>query len=258
MNLENKNSVNREEKQRSLGIRSQAVNEILGLVPHWMIRWGNSLIFILVLGVLAMSYFIKYPDSIPIEVSLTTSSSPQRIIAKSSGALEQLLISDQEAIAENQLLAVIRDDNGNLHQIQSEVDGTVYFHRFWIVNMAVNPNDTLFSITPNEFENYVGHAKVASQNHGVFLVGQKVNFSVNKSFLDQQRAHEGYVSKVSNVVDAEGYFDVEVVIAKEKLNFSENRNMTFKPGLKLHGQIITQELSLLERIFSQFTEIIKE
>ena len=255
--MEHKKSSNREENKRGLGIRSQAVNEILGLVPHWMIRWGNSLILILVLGVLAMSYFIKYPDSIPIEVSLTTSSPTQNIMAKSRGELEQLLISDQETVAKNQLLAVIRDDNGNLHQIHSEVDGTVYFHRFWSVNMAVDLNDTLFSITPNEFESYVGHAKVPSQNNGVF-VGQSVNFSVNKSFLDQQRAYEGYVSNVSNIVNSEGFFDVEVRIAREKLNFSENNDISFKPGMKMHGQIITQELNLLERIFSQFTEIIKE
>ena len=43
-------------------LRSEQVQEILTKIPHWMIRWGNLLILIILLLVLLFSYFIKYPD----------------------------------------------------------------------------------------------------------------------------------------------------------------------------------------------------
>ena len=256
--METNKSVNREEKQQSLGIRSQAVNEILGLVPHWMIRWGNSLILILVLGVLAMSYFIKYPDSVSIQVSITTSPPPVNIISEITGDLQEILISDQEVVKKNQLLATIRDVNGHSHQIKSTMEGKIYFHRFWNANMAMEKNDSIFMIAPKKFENYTGRTKVLSQNNNAIYVGQKVRLDAVKGFLDGQSAYEGYVSNVSNIVDSEGNLEVEISIDKESMEVSNDEKIAFKPGMTFHGQIILQDLNLLERIFSQFSNIIKE
>jgi hypothetical protein len=44
-------------------LRSEGVQDILTRPPHWMIRWGNTIIFIILLLILLMSYIIKYPES---------------------------------------------------------------------------------------------------------------------------------------------------------------------------------------------------
>lgn len=45
-----------------LNIRSEEVNEILGKPPKAIIRWGISIVFIIVLLILTGSYFIPYPS----------------------------------------------------------------------------------------------------------------------------------------------------------------------------------------------------
>ena len=45
-------------------IRSDEVQEIISAVPNWMIRWGITLIFGLIVMLIALSWFIKYPDII--------------------------------------------------------------------------------------------------------------------------------------------------------------------------------------------------
>lgn len=58
--------------QDNIEIRSEEVQEILTKVPNWMIRYGNTLILILIFMLLFISWFIKYPDVISSEVMVTT------------------------------------------------------------------------------------------------------------------------------------------------------------------------------------------
>lgn len=44
--------------------RADEVQEIIGKMPPWIIRWGIIIIAILVLGLLCAAYFFRYPDSI--------------------------------------------------------------------------------------------------------------------------------------------------------------------------------------------------
>lgn len=43
---------------------SSEVQEIIGKMPSWIIRWGIIIISILLLGLLCAAYFFRYPDSI--------------------------------------------------------------------------------------------------------------------------------------------------------------------------------------------------
>ena len=42
--------------------KSEQVSEILGKPPKWLIRWGISVIFIIIAGLFVGSYFFKYPE----------------------------------------------------------------------------------------------------------------------------------------------------------------------------------------------------
>ena len=52
------------ENEQQIELKSPAVQEILGRPPRWIIRWGISIIFIVVAGLVVGSYFFKYPDVI--------------------------------------------------------------------------------------------------------------------------------------------------------------------------------------------------
>ena len=56
----------------NLELRSENVQDILTHPPHWMIRWGNTVIFVILLMVLLMSYVIKYPEFIPAPIVVTS------------------------------------------------------------------------------------------------------------------------------------------------------------------------------------------
>ena len=90
-------------------IRSEEVQEILSQVPNWMIRWGNTLFLALILMLLFISWFVKYPDVITSEVMVTTSFPPEKIYAKSTGQFEVFLANEGKNVSKNEVLAVIEN-----------------------------------------------------------------------------------------------------------------------------------------------------
>ena len=97
------------QNSREIEIRSEEVQEILSYVPNWMIRWGNTLILVLIMMLLFISWFVKYPDVISTQVMVTTSFPPEKIYAKSNGQFDVFLTQEGAKVSENEILAVIEN-----------------------------------------------------------------------------------------------------------------------------------------------------
>lgn len=112
------------EKGIGMELRSEEVQEILTKVPHWMIRWGNVLFLVLILLLLFISWFVKYPDIILSEAIITTQIPPQKEYAKITGRFDAILVEDNENVKRNQPLAII-DNTANykdVFQLKSVID----------------------------------------------------------------------------------------------------------------------------------------
>ncbi len=90
-------------------LRSEEVQDILSRAPNWMIRWGTVLIFGVILMLFFLSWFIKYPDIVSTEIVITTTVPPEKLIARTSGKIEKLLVHDKAKVLENTPLAIIQN-----------------------------------------------------------------------------------------------------------------------------------------------------
>ncbi|WP_298138475.1 HlyD family efflux transporter periplasmic adaptor subunit [Flavobacterium sp.] len=94
---------------KDINLRSEEVQEILTRVPHWMIRWGNIVVLSIVLLMLGVSWMIKYPDMISTQINITTEVPPQKLVAKTSGRIEAILVKDKAEVSKETPLAVIEN-----------------------------------------------------------------------------------------------------------------------------------------------------
>ncbi len=90
-------------------LRSEEVQEVLSAPPSWLVRWGIALVFLLILLLLSIAFFLKYPDVIPGKVMLTTQNPPVKIVANSSGKLTKLFKPEGEILKSNEVLAEIEN-----------------------------------------------------------------------------------------------------------------------------------------------------
>ena len=95
------------EDNTTFELRSEEVQAILTRVPHWMIRWGRVLIFGIILMLFFVSWFLKYPDVVSAEIVITTNIPPEKIVSKSSGRIEAILVKDKSIVSKNSTLAII-------------------------------------------------------------------------------------------------------------------------------------------------------
>jgi multidrug resistance efflux pump len=97
------------EEEKEIILRTEEVNEILTSTPKWIFRWGISVIFILIITAITLSYFIRYPDVLTAEITLTTLNPPVTLVSKNNGKLTYLLVKNNELVKENQTIAVIEN-----------------------------------------------------------------------------------------------------------------------------------------------------
>ena len=98
-----------EELQDDLKIYSEEVRDVLSAPPKAIFKWGNTILSVFILLLLFLSWFIKYPDIIRAEVTITTQFPPEKLVAKSSGRISKLFIENQKEIKENTPIAIIEN-----------------------------------------------------------------------------------------------------------------------------------------------------
>jgi HlyD family secretion protein len=86
---------------------SEEVNEIITAVPSWILRRGISLIFLVLILIIVLSAFIRYPDIVKTSLKITSLNSPKPVISHQQGKLVKILIKDGEQVADKQPLAFI-------------------------------------------------------------------------------------------------------------------------------------------------------
>lgn len=89
----------------NLHLRSEEVQEIIATPPAWLIRWGITLVFLLISMILLLSFLIRYPDYVQAKVLVTTLEPIERVEARVSGQIEKVFIENREEIKIGQPLA---------------------------------------------------------------------------------------------------------------------------------------------------------
>lgn len=90
-------------------IKTEAVNELLTAVPKWIVRWGISLIFLIILLMLSLSFFIKYSDTLSAKTTITTTNPPATLIAKTNGKITELNVRNNQLVQKGAVLMVIEN-----------------------------------------------------------------------------------------------------------------------------------------------------
>jgi multidrug resistance efflux pump len=118
----------------TIHLHSEGVQDILTQPPHWMVRWGNTTIFLILLLILGMSCLIKYPEFVPSTVIISSQNPPEKLEARINTKVEDIFVSDHQAVSKGQLLMVLQStaDYRDVIRLRGIVDslgnrGGVYF-----------------------------------------------------------------------------------------------------------------------------------
>lgn len=277
-------------EKKEIELRSEEVQEILTKVPHWMIRWGNIVILLVLFIVFTMCWFVKYPEIVSSEIVITTNIPPEKLVAKISGKIEAILVLDKSVVKENTPLAIIQStanyrdvfllknmledhfgenefdfvklQNAQLGDIESSF---ALFHSAYIAN-ELNKNLQPFRVENNAQNSENGQIKERLN----LLQQQKI---INESELQLQKSdvnryeilfNKGVVStqdfenkKIGYLQAEKGYKNLLASISQLKSSLIDNRRTNI--GTKISGT--KEEVNLRSnkmQSFYQLKKVIKD
>jgi len=94
-------------EENNINIHSQEVQEIMGRTPSWIMRWGITVLISIILAFILCCYFIKYPQTVTAYITLTSDYPPADLVAKSTGIIDTVFVSEGDNVSKGQLLALI-------------------------------------------------------------------------------------------------------------------------------------------------------
>ena len=138
----------------------------------------------------------------------------------------------------------------------SPIEGVVNQMGVWSRNQNVNLGETIFIVTPNHQDTPKGKAMLPIQGAGKVELGQRVNIRLN-NFPDQEFGYLiGKVESISSIPTAEGSYVVEIAFPNGlKTNYGKVLPITQQ--MQEVGDIITNDLRLIERFFMPIKKLIK-
>ena len=87
-----------ENERKDIELRSEEVQEVMGQVPAWIVRWGITLLFLVVVALLVGSCFFKYPDVITADMTLTGQHPATAVVTRAAGKIQELLVRDNRPV----------------------------------------------------------------------------------------------------------------------------------------------------------------
>lgn len=84
--------------------RGLAVQELISNKPGILIRWGITIFLLILLSIIAATWFIEYPDIVTTKAKLTSLNAPKEIVAKTDGQLIKLFATEGDMVQKDQVI----------------------------------------------------------------------------------------------------------------------------------------------------------
>ncbi|WP_196891518.1 HlyD family secretion protein [Aureivirga marina] len=183
-----------------IDLRSEEVREILEDVPNIVFRWGNTVIFGVVFLLISLTWFIKYPDKIAGEATLTTEIPPEKIYTKITANIDTIFTSNNSIVEKNNILAVLENsaDYHDIFFLKSIMDtiqtrdNHFYFPFEKLDPMLLGDVTNAFEVFETNYTNYILHQKLHPYD-GDFLAIKEEIFQANQklnTFYTQKKLQE--------------------------------------------------------------------
>lgn len=142
---------------QEIGLKSQEVQELLGIPPHWMLVWGTSfsVIAIIVLGMIG--WLFKYPEIVTAPVTISKELPPQTVVAEKDGIIVNFLVKENQKVKKGDILAITTTDvdYGQIERLEAQLNGFQPFNSSTFSRVDLETDLSLGSIQP-AYNDWIG------------------------------------------------------------------------------------------------------
>lgn len=148
--------------------RGLAVQELISNKPGFLIRWGITIFLLILIAIIAATWFIQYPDVVVAKAKLTSLNAPKAIVTKSDGQLVKLTAKEGDMVHKDEVIGFL----------ESTADAETVIHLLSSVQILQNDlnqnypekinNSPVWSLTA--FQNNLGELQQPYQTFNQSLI----------------------------------------------------------------------------------------
>lgn len=218
----------------NINLRSEGVQEIMTRPPSWMIRWGISFSFVLLLILFLITWFVKYPDVISGNATVSTKEAVVVLVSKNSGEIVYL-IDEHQRVAEGDLISSIKailseEAKDYLDKLIIEVESGLNSEE---MNIQFEDKSLKFGSLQEDYS----ELKKAILEHQYFLKNSTLAFEIQ--ILNEQIGNHQRLKSISNQ-------QIEVKKRQFELNKSqfESTQRLFEKGVISKQKLVDEQLNM--------------
>jgi hypothetical protein len=240
-------------KNKDIELRSEKVRNIVGKIPPLLLTIGIFVISVIIMLVLALAYFIPYPEYKGITVSLYCDTPVFILKSPNSGLYHTALLNQYMKKGHQTGALVLESDSNVVIPTYADISGYVYYQ--CDTRTRVKKGDILYTIIPDTISEIYGICSISCDEIGKIQKGQKVSVLLEnklKGFEEITFLVSGQVSKIypiagSDSITHENFYSVEISDFPDSLRMCEDKYFLF-PNLKFKGKILLSDKPLLKKI----------
>jgi multidrug efflux pump subunit AcrA (membrane-fusion protein) len=159
-------------------VHSEEIQDIVTIVPSWLIRWGAAIFLSVLILFVGLSAFIQYPEIVSASMTVDSPNSPKPIISKISGKIIRLLAKEGDVVRIGQPLAYI-ESTANHDKILALLKS------LYSIQYSILHGERLTNSLESEYDTQLGEVQSAYQNF--YQDYLSYNSSIENGFLQKKR-----------------------------------------------------------------------
>ena len=173
--------------------RSDEIQDFMGKMPHWLVRWGNLFVVILFTALVVGACLIKYPDLLVGNMVITSDYPPAKLIAKESGRLN-LLVHNGDDVKQKEYIGYIENAAEYKDVVALKAELPLY-EKISKNPLLINPSCFKFNFSLGELQDVYSDFKSIGEKYFLFIELQQ-----DKSRIDAIRKQLGLLETQKEIL----------------------------------------------------------
>ena len=239
---------------KGLSLRSEEIQEIMSRPPHWTLRWGITVVAVIVGAMLFGSYFIRYEEKVPVTVVMENHIPVVSITVPTDGTLQRVHVKNGESITCDDTLFTYypkqidsKETDDSLCTILCPTNGVVSFPYPRNLGMPLKAKSLFMDIVPDKVQDLSMHTYgfLSESERDKVSVGQTVCIPIHDDIL------LGTIGSISPLPNDKGLYYFDIVLSPKSEELIMDRNTPFHK--EQSAEIIISNPRLIYKIFALFT-----
>lgn len=232
-------------QEESIYQHSEEVNEIITAVPSWILRRGITLILVILLAIILMSAFIRYPDIVKTPLKVNSLNAPKEVIAHQPGKLVKILVKDNQLVSDKDPLAFI-ESTASHYDVLTLADKLKALNKKLNDGKVITPDDlTTKGLNLGELQGsyqsfYQEYLQFISTQNGGFYLTQRVYLQkdleeirkLQQQILKQKQIQEKEYANAEEEYENYKKLKSKNVISNSEFKQQENKYLSSKYPLE--------------------------